>query len=226
MKYHRILSEMDKLIQSRSILNHPFYIAWNKGELTTDQLATYATMYYPHVSAFPDYLFEAYRNAENPLIRTELEQNYVEETSVPKHHADLWLDFAEGLGLNREDVVNAPTHRSCQILIDTLATLARGATAGALAAFYAYESQQPEVSRLKADGLRTLYGIGNPKTIAYFDVHAEADILHSEGERKAISLCMSDGSSETELIESTKEMLEGYWGLLDGVCDEAGIALN
>lgn len=220
------MCEIDEMIKARSILKHSFYVAWNKGDLTHDQLATYATMYYPHVLAFPNHLYEAYRNAKNPLVRAELKQNYVEETSVPKHHASLWLDFAEGLGLNRDNVAIEPTHHSTQNLIDTFAQRARGNTIGALAAFYAYESQQPDVSLLKADGLRTFYGIDMPKTIAYFNIHAVADIHHSEGERKAIDQCLSDGSSEDVIFESTQETLDGYWGLLDGVCDEAGLSGN
>jgi len=33
------LDLLDRLIQSRSILRHPFYVAWQRGELSGEQLA-------------------------------------------------------------------------------------------------------------------------------------------------------------------------------------------
>ena len=59
MNSEQILDELDRLIAQRSILQHPFYQAWNAGHLTHDDLATYARVYYPHVAAFPDYLATA-----------------------------------------------------------------------------------------------------------------------------------------------------------------------
>ena len=50
------LRELDELIQSRSILRHPFYVAWREGQLNRQQVATYARVYWPHVEAFPAYL--------------------------------------------------------------------------------------------------------------------------------------------------------------------------
>src|SRR5205823_13657986 len=46
------LCALDNFIRERSILQHPFYRAWQRGELTSDQLATYSRVYYPHVAAF------------------------------------------------------------------------------------------------------------------------------------------------------------------------------
>ncbi|MES2391764.1 MAG: TENA/THI-4 protein, partial [Acidobacteriota bacterium] len=39
-----------------NLLQHPFYQAWSKGELTRTDLREYAAEYWHHVSAFPTYL--------------------------------------------------------------------------------------------------------------------------------------------------------------------------
>src|SRR5438094_785216 len=56
MRTEETLRALDDLIHARSILQHPFYRAWQRGELTPDQLATYSRVYYPHVAAFTAYL--------------------------------------------------------------------------------------------------------------------------------------------------------------------------
>ena len=38
------------------LLKHPFYIAWNKGELSREIIKDYAEQYYNHVKAFPRYI--------------------------------------------------------------------------------------------------------------------------------------------------------------------------
>jgi len=220
------LDRLDQLIQSRSILCHPFYVAWQRGELTADQLATYAQVYYPHVASFPRYLEAAIDSADDPVIRAELERNLADERMVPKAHNELWLDFAEGLGLDRAKVATTAWHPAAEAIVHAFGRLTGDGSAGALAALYAYESQQPEVSQEKMAGLRRDYGVENPKGLAYFEVHAEADIHHREGERRALLRCLEDGASAQAVLESAGEALEAYWGLLDGVCAEAGISLS
>ncbi|HLD94416.1 MAG TPA: iron-containing redox enzyme family protein, partial [Anaerolineales bacterium] len=193
MQSQETIDRLDQLIKSRSILCHPFYVAWQRGELSGEQLATYAQVYYPHVAAFPRYLEAAIDSADDPLIRAELERNLADERMVPKAHNELWLDFAEGLGLDREGVASADWHPAAEAIVHAFGRLTGEGSAGALAALYAYESQQPEVSREKMDGLRRNYGVDSPTALAYFAVHAEADIHHRQGERQALLRCLEDG---------------------------------
>lgn len=226
MNSDNVLEKLDQLIDSRSILKHPFYVAWHKGELSWEQLATYAKVYYPHVAAFPRYLKSACDIAVDPVVRDELENNLVVEISNPKPHPELWLDFAESLGLDRTEVVRSKPHQSAFDIVNTFNGLAKKEIISALAALYAYESQQPEVSKQKSEGLRQHYGIDGQKALAYFEVHAEADIEHREGERKAIQRCLENGSSEEELLSAAEEALNAYWGFLDGICEAADIPVN
>ena len=145
MKTQNTLEQLDELIQSRSILMHPFYVAWQRGELTAEQLATYAQVYYPHVEAFTGYLKSAIEAAEDDSVRIELEGNLEDELNNPKAHNELWLDFAVGLGLPRSNLLNSAQHQAAENMVNTFGGLARGESGAALAALYAYESQQPEV---------------------------------------------------------------------------------
>lgn len=223
MRPHETIRCLDELIRSRSILAHSFYVAWQRGELTRPQLATYATVYYPHVAAFPGYLERAHRRAADPLVRAELANNLADELGHPAAHSELWLDFAEEFGVDRMRVATAQPRPAAAAVVDTFNTEASGDTAGAVAALYAYESQQPEVSKQKLAGLREHYGVTSPRALAYFEVHAEADVHHSEGERSAIIGCLADCASHERVLQSAERALAAYWGLLDGICEEAQV---
>lgn len=225
-RHEDTLRRLDRLIQFGSILRHPFYVAWQRGELTHEQLATYATVYYPHVASFPCYLQSAMDGAEDSGVRSELGRNLAEELAHPKPHNELWLDFAEGLGVDRTAVAGAPVHPGAQQIVHTFERLGRGGTASALAALYSYESQQPEVSRQKADGLRCLYGLDSPTVLAYFEVHAETDVRHRHGERRALMRCLATGARPEAILDSAREALDAYWGLLDGICQEASVPVS
>jgi len=214
---------LDEMISSRSILAHPFYVAWQRGELTREQLGIYASFYYPHVAAFPGYLARARNGATNPFVRAELEANLADELANPAPHNELWLDFAEEFGADREALATAPPRPAADGVVKTFNARTSGETAGAIAALYAYESQQPEVAAQKLTGLRERYGVTDAKALAYFEVHAQSDIRHSEGERQAIARCLADGASRESVLESASAALDAYWTLLDGICEEAEI---
>jgi len=226
MDNKKFLSELDSLIRAHSILNHPFYVAWSNGELTIDQLKTYAKIYFPHVYNFPGYLSNAIRVTDNNIIKSELESNYKDEITYPAPHPELWLDFAEGLGLDNDIIIKSDVHPSAENIINTFNTLCSAGTGEALAALYSYESQQPVVAQEKINGLINNYNISDPKTLAYFDVHAVADIYHSEGEKKALEECINNGADPKDILNAAEKALDAYWKLLDGISEEAGIKCN
>ena len=189
------LELIDRMIADRSILNHPFYRAWQAGTLTREQLATYASEYYPHVAAFPGYLENALTGARDLAVRTEIADNLREELGVPAPHPALWLDFATALGADAESTVAAPPTPATERTVGVFRELASSTTGEALAALYAYESQQPKVAAEKARGLMERYGIDDEKALAYFTVHAEADVRHRQGERAAIARTLEAGDS-------------------------------
>ena len=220
-----VLKDLDERVHAHSILRHPFYVAWERGELTRAQLATYACTYYPHVQAFPRYLEAAIECADDPAVRAVLTRNLTDELSRPKAHHELWLDFAEALGQDRRDVAAAPSQPCAQAMVDTFERLTSQDIASALAALYAYESQQPEVSCRKMAGLRESYGVQSAEGLAYFDVHAKTDLEHREGERQALTRCLDGGASPEAVFTAATNALDAYWGLLDGICDAAGVAV-
>lgn len=219
-----VLNRLDQLVASRSILRHPFYIAWEQGTLTRDQLAAYARIYYPHVRAFPGYLRAALAGADDPAVRAELQANLADELSNPRPHPELWLDFAAALGLERQAVEEARPAPAARAAVETFERLARRDAASGLAALYAYESQQPEVSQTKRTGLRERYGLRDAAALAYFDVHATADVRHRQGERDALARCLAAGAAPDAVTGAAGEALDAYWALLDGVCSETGVA--
>ena len=89
MDTYDILNKLDALIQSQSILRHPFYIAWREGKLTKTQLATYARVYWPHVAAFPSYLEASIEKTADPVVREALGRNLHDELTRPKPHPEL-----------------------------------------------------------------------------------------------------------------------------------------
>lgn len=222
---HDTIRRLDDLIQSRSILRHPFYVAWQQGTLTREQLATYARVYYPHVAAFPRYIAGAAATAADPEVRAALDRNLADELHHPKAHTELWLDFAAGLGADRAAVAAAAPGASTAAVVATFDRLTQSGTANGLAALYAYESQQPDVSRQKADGLAQHYGVTDPRALGYFEVHAETDLQHRAEERDALERCLAAGAADDAVLASAAQALDAYWSLLDGVCEEAGIPM-
>lgn len=206
--------ELDSRIARHDLLTHPFYRAWAAGELTREDLRRYALEYFHHVAAFPDYLemFES-----RPELASELAQAVAENRAGEDGHAELWLDFAEGMGAERARVAGEEPIREIQELIETFQSIAReGTPAEALAAFYAYESQVPRIAQEKARGLREMYG-ADAKTCAYFTLHQTADVHHARVWSEQLEKAVRDGDSEARALASAEKIARALWHALDGI---------
>jgi pyrroloquinoline-quinone synthase len=218
------LDAIDARVAERGLLQHPFYQRWTKGELTIPILQDYAKQYYRHVAAFPTYVSAVHSHTEDQATRRRLLANLMDEEAGNPNHPELWMQFAEGLGVEREDVEATEPRPDTSNLVETLRSICRdGSTAEGLAALYAYESQIPAVSESKIDGLQRFYGIADDDTLAYFRVHIEADREHSAVERKLLEEHITE-ENKAAVLESVDKTLEVLWEMLSGISRQHQLA--
>lgn len=218
MNQQEFLAQIDAIVEQHHLLKHRFYQLWNEGKLSLTSLQEYAGEYYHQVHNFPTYVSATHAACNDLEIRQMLLENLIEEERGSAHHPELWLRFAEGLGVDRTSVRDRNYHEKTRESVRVLKTLARSEEpARGLAALYAYESQIPEVSTTKIAGLKQYYGIDSEAALSFFKVHEKADEIHSQMTREALAkLCQSDEQKQ-QAIAATQEAVAAFNLLLDGV---------
>jgi pyrroloquinoline-quinone synthase len=140
------------------LLDHPFYQAWTRGEVTTATLASYHRAYAAFIERIPSWWRTALEGAGDTSAqgRTIVRE---EESHIP-----LW----DAWGRLLPDAAIGP---DLQSIISEFDALSPAALLGALQAF---EIQQPEVARSKKEGLVQHYGFA-AHTLHYFDEHEKEE---------------------------------------------------
>ena len=218
------IDAIDERVAARNLLLHPFYQCWTRGDLSLGALRDYARQYYHHVAAFPTYLSALHAHTDDEATRRHILANLVDEEAGNPNHPELWLRFAEGLGVAREDVRGIELWEETRNLIGTFRSVCRDrGTAEGLSALYAYESQIPAVAESKIEGLRKFYGLTNARDLAYFHVHIETDREHAEVERKLLESCLNEDTANSA-SRSVEDVLDALWSMLSGVCRRHAMA--
>ena len=218
-----ILDKLDQMIDERHLLKHPFYTKWAAGTLPREALQEYARQYYAFESSFPRFLSALHTRTADRAVRQQLLDNLWDEEHGADNHAELWLRFAEGIGVDRDDVIEAPRNAATEELVDLYSELTREApVAAGVAALYAYERQVPDVAGSKIDGLERHYGISDSRTLTFFKVHGVLDIEHSGAERAMLGSLIADADAEP-VEDATGRALEAWWNFLSAV-DQPAVA--
>ena len=224
MSTQEFFQELDARIAKYDLLCHPFYKAWSAGELTREDLREYASDYYHHVEAFPTYLAEFGVRLEESELRRAVLANMADEKGLVDNfgeasveHSELWLDFVEGMGADRNMTNHTPLAEVSGLMKYFHGVASEGTTEEALAAFYAYESQVPRVAQEKARGLREMYG-ADEKTCGYFTLHTTADVFHSNVWKQQLEKQLK-GNPETaeKALEAGETAAKSLWHALDGI---------
>ena len=185
---------IDQARQRWDVLKHPFYARWERGELTSEELAFYAG---------------EYRHAVVAVAQAAAASGDAEHAREEAEHVGLWDDFATAVEapLDREPT---PETAACA------AAWSPDDRFQALAVLYAVESAQPAISQTKLAGLVEHYGFDADDPAAeYFRLHAERDLEHARAAREA--LAEAPAPRREELAAVAERALEANWRLLDGV---------
>ena len=212
-----LLDRIDEMIDERHLLKHPFYTKWSEGTLPKEALQEYARQYYAFESSFPRFISAIHTRTESASARQQLLDNLWDEEHGKKNHAELWLRFAEGIGVDRDDVKSAQRNAATQALVDLYADMSKSAPVpAAVAALYAYERQVPATSESKIEGLAKHYDVDDKRTTSFFAVHSTLDIEHSGAERQMLGE-LAVGADEAAIEDATARTLEVWWNFLSAV---------
>jgi pyrroloquinoline-quinone synthase len=214
-------AELDARIAKYDLLCHPFYQAWSEGKLTREDLREYALDYHEHVRAFPSYLAELAMRLDEGETRRAVLANMTDELGHGKGadagtaHAELWMDFAEGMGAHEN--CHQPMNEIKELVSHFNDVASQGSTEEALAAFYAYESQVPRIAAEKERGLRAWYG-ADDRTCRYFTLHQTADVYHSQVWRKLLEKNLAKNPDVTDkALKAAENAAKALWTVLDGM---------
>jgi pyrroloquinoline-quinone synthase len=206
-----LLEEVDALIARRHLLTHPFYTKWVAGTLPTESIQQYARQYFAFESTFPRFLSAIHSGCEDPVARRRILDNLWDEEHGEENHRELWLRFAEGVGVAREDVVGSARNEATDALVETYRDASADPAAG-LAAIHAYERQVPAVAEAKIVGLKEHFGIDDERTLAFWEVHRGLDVEHADAEREIL-----EDMDPDVVLQGTSRALEAWWRFLDAV---------
>jgi pyrroloquinoline-quinone synthase len=187
------------------VLEHPFYVRWSAGELSREELARYSGQYRHATEALARLCRETAEAA--PMRRRDEIEAHAEEEEA---HVGLWDGFVEAAG---GEIGAEPTPETADCVAEWTAP---DGYLGRLARMYAIESSQPEIAKVKREGLGRFYGIDGGAGSEYFLVHEESDHAHAEESRRLIEEAMSP-EDEDALVEAAESAFRANWRLLDGV---------
>lgn len=224
MTSQQFFQELDACIAKYDLLCHPFYKAWNAGELTREDLRAYALDYYQHVQAFPTYLAAFALRLNDGELRRAVLANMRDEQGgdyasgeVGEAHSEIWLDFVEGMGAGRTAFGQKAAPEVKRLIAHFGDVASEGTAEEALAAFYAYESQVPRIAKEKDRGLRERYG-ADERTVRYFTLHAEADVYHANVWREQLGKRVAaHPETADKALAAAEAAAKALWTALDGI---------
>lgn len=213
----RFIDRVDEQIRNKSLLDHTFYQEWKSGSLNLDDLKIYAKQYYHFESNFPRFLSAIHSRCPDREVRQVVLGNLWDEEHGERNHRELWLDFCEGLGLSRTEVIDSVPYANTLALVnDYYEVCSNGSFLEGVASIYSYEAQLPEISTQKIEGLVKWYGISDSKSLEFFRIHAYLDLEHSQSESRLIS---DHTSYDTEhaVNHAIQVGLDAWYSFLDGI---------
>jgi pyrroloquinoline-quinone synthase len=201
---------VDQEIERQSLLKHPFYQLWSKGDLSINHLQGYSKEYFQLVKLIPRFVGNIISNSfvsglpyfANESF-TKLLNNSMQEES---DHITPWVDFATSIGVPKNELLDYQGSDKTNKATEEMRNLTEESVTQGAAAMYAYEKELPKISNTKLEGLQNFYGLTDKKCLNYFEIHQEIDIKHAAIWREALESIDSNADQEAAFAASKSSL--------------------
>ena len=192
-------------LSDRQLLTHPFYRRWESGQLSRDELTSYAEQYRYFETMLPVFLESLSEQLPEGPARDAVLDNLRDETSPPSH-LELFELFATYYGAS-----NVAASPAMVQLLEAYRDVLSCGPESALAGLWAYESQGAAIASSKADGLRAYYDIDSVG-VAFWDAHWLVEGDHAAWTLDALTALEPDVDDVTS---AARRVGEAWWSFLD-----------
>jgi pyrroloquinoline-quinone synthase len=220
-------SLMVEVRAGRSFGGHPLWFKIQEGRLSRQGLQGFARQFFLQVVEFPRAVSALHSRCGDLGERKKLAESvYEEETgklSGSKPHPELFIDFAVGVGLRREEVLAAEPLPSTAALIHwfEFSTKILSFLEGVAAINLAAEGQVVGAFGPFARALQKHYGLSETE-VAFWDVHELADAEHSDvGDHIVVRHATTD-ELQGRIRRAVKTSLGMWWQFFEGMDDRYG----
>ena len=196
---------MFEVLSDRQLLDHPFYRRWEAGELSRDELTSYAEQYRHFEAMMPEFLLRLSEALEPGAARDLVLANLSDEVSAPSH-LELFDDFGAFVG-----ATDAPVSPAMSALLAAYDDVSQQGVVSSLAGLLAYESQGAAVADSKGAGLATHYGAPD-EALAFWREHSSIEGEHAEWTFDALESLRPDPQ---EVRAAARLVGEAWWAFLD-----------
>jgi pyrroloquinoline-quinone synthase len=192
-------------LSDRQLLTHAFYRRWEAGELSREELRSYAEQYRYFETMLPIFLESLAEKLPEGTSRDAVLDNLRDETAPPSH-LELFEMFATFYGARAVTISPAMAR-----LLEAYDTVLERGSAAALAGLWAYESQGAAIAKSKAEGLRAHYGVENDAA-TFWDAHWLVEGDHAAWTLEALSSFNPDAD---EVAAAARLIGDAWWSFLD-----------
>ena len=213
-----LITDLQHTLERRHSKPHPLRQLFLSGRLTKEQLQGWARNQFHEFRNIHRFFGIRYQKCPIPELRRMLLENMVEEEGEDlfggkyPSHAELWLQFAAGLGIARDDILNYEPLPGIRAALEMYVSLVqRSHWAVAIGTGLVFEGGGPKRMREEREALAKHYPWIPANCLDFFRAHEYHDTGHGDMVVNVIKQHCMEVHLQDEMRAAVKQRADIMW---------------
>jgi pyrroloquinoline-quinone synthase len=213
-----LIADLQHLLQQRHPRPHPIRQLLLSGRLDKEQLRWWAKNQFHEFRNIHRFFGFRYQKCPIPALRRLLLENMVEEEGEDlfggkyPSHPDLWMKFAEGLGIPRDEILNYEPLPGIRAALEMYVSLVQQSHwAVAIGTGLVFEGGGPKRMREEREALEKYYSWIPADSLDFFRAHEYHDEGHGNMVVEVIKQHCMEVHLQNEMREAVRQRADIMW---------------
>ena len=213
-----LIADLQHTLQQRHPRPHPIRQLLLSGRLSRDQIQWWARNQFHEFRNIHRFFGIRYHKCPVPELRRMLLENMVEEEGEDlfggkyPSHRDLWVQFAEGIGIGRDDILNYEPLPGIRAALEMYVSLVQQSHwAVAIGTGLVFEGGGPKRMKEEREALEKYYTWIPTSCLDFFRAHEYHDDGHGNMVVDVIKQHCMEEKLQREMREAVKQRADIMW---------------
>lgn len=213
-----LIGDLEQSLRQRYPKPHPIRQLLLSGRLTQEQLRWWAKNQFHEFRNIHRFFGVRYQKCPIPELRRLLLENMVEEEGEDlfggkyPSHRELWVQFAEGLGISRDEILNYKPLPGIRAALEMYVSLVQqNHWAVAIGTGLVFEGGGPKRMKEEREALEKYYSWIPSRSLDFFRAHEYHDEGHGNMVTDVIKQHCMEVRLQNEMREAVKQRADIMW---------------